>query len=211
VLAKVFPPELVDRVVDEAGVRERRARALPGRVVVYYVLAMVLFFRSGYAEVWNKLVAGLDWARQFQGRLAVGMQPTPAAITLARQRLGWRVMEALLEIYAMLCCYQAIRVLISDAAADAGIDPRRVSFTAVRDAVRRRISDPGSFSPQELDEALADLAFEIAFSRNLVPGRPGRRYVRQTKRSGGRYKTRKHGQSKPTHAAHRDQVLALHA
>ena len=51
------------------------------------------------------------------------------------------------EIYAMLCCYQAIRILISDAAADAGIDPRRVSFTVARDAVRRRISDPGSFSP----------------------------------------------------------------
>ena len=34
------------------------------------------------------------------------------------------------EIYAMLCCYQAVRVLISDAAGDAGIDPRRVSFTA---------------------------------------------------------------------------------
>ena len=51
------------------------------------------------------------------------------------------------EIYAMLCCYQAIRVLISDAADDAGLDPRQVSFTAARDGIRRRISDPGSFSP----------------------------------------------------------------
>ena len=51
------------------------------------------------------------------------------------------------EIYAMLCCYQAIRVLISNAADDAGIGPRRVSFTIARDAIRRRISDPGSFSP----------------------------------------------------------------
>jgi len=51
------------------------------------------------------------------------------------------------EIYAMLCCYQAIRVLISDAAAGDGIDPRRVSFTVARDAVRRRISDTGSFPP----------------------------------------------------------------
>src|SRR5258708_40252659 len=42
VLTKVFPPELVDRVVDEAGVREQRARTLPARVVVYYLLAMVL-------------------------------------------------------------------------------------------------------------------------------------------------------------------------
>ena len=51
------------------------------------------------------------------------------------------------EIYAMLCCYQAIRTLISRAAGDSGLDPRRVSFTVARDAVRRRISDPGSFSP----------------------------------------------------------------
>jgi transposase IS4-like protein/DDE family transposase len=100
VLARVFPPELVDRVVDEAGVREQRTRALPARVVVYYLLAMVLFFNSSYTEVWSKLVAGLDWARQFRVRLSLGMQPTPAAVTLARQRLGWQVMAALLEAVA---------------------------------------------------------------------------------------------------------------
>jgi len=100
VLAKVFPPELVDRVVDEAGVRERRRRALPSRVVVYYLLAMVLFFQSGYGEVWNKLVAGLDWARRFRVRAELGMQPSPAAVTYARQRLGWQVMAALLEAVA---------------------------------------------------------------------------------------------------------------
>ena len=97
VLAKVFTPELVGRVVDEAGVREQRKRTLPARVVVYYLLAMVLFFQSGYGEVWNKLVAGLDWARRFRARLLLGMQPTAAAITYARQRLGWQVMERLLE------------------------------------------------------------------------------------------------------------------
>src|SRR5260370_18254403 len=91
VLAKVFPPELVDRVVDDAGVREQRRRTLPARVVVYYVLAMVLFFQSSYGEVWNKLVAGLDWARRFRARMLVGMQPTPAAITPARPPLGWPV------------------------------------------------------------------------------------------------------------------------
>jgi hypothetical protein len=97
VLARVFPPELVDRVVDEAGVREQRKRTLPARVVVYYLLAMVLFFQSGYGEVWNKLVAGLDWARRFRERAELGMQPSPAAITNARPRLGWQVMAALLE------------------------------------------------------------------------------------------------------------------
>ena len=44
----------------------------PPRVVVYYLLAMVLFFQSGYGEVWNKLVAGLDWARRFRVRAAAG-------------------------------------------------------------------------------------------------------------------------------------------
>jgi len=97
VLAKVFTPELVDRVIEQAGVREQRKRTLPARVMVYYVLAMVLFFQSGYGEVWNKLVAGLDWARRFRARMLLGMQPTPAAITLARRRLGWEVMERLLE------------------------------------------------------------------------------------------------------------------
>jgi Insertion element 4 transposase N-terminal len=44
-------PDLVDRVVDGAGVREQRKRTLSARVVVYYLLAMVLFFQSGYSEV----------------------------------------------------------------------------------------------------------------------------------------------------------------
>ncbi len=93
----MFTPELVDRVIDELGVREQRKRVLPTRVVVYYLLAMVLFFQSSYGEVWNKLVAGLKWAKRFRVRWALGMQPTPAAITYARQRLGWQVMARLME------------------------------------------------------------------------------------------------------------------
>jgi hypothetical protein len=98
VLVRVFTPELVDRVVEQAGVREQRKRTLPARVVVYYLLAMVLFFNSSYTEVWNKLVAGLDWARRFRVRVSLGMQPSAAAVTYARQRLGWQVMERLMEV-----------------------------------------------------------------------------------------------------------------
>lgn len=96
VLTNVFTPELVDRVVDQAGVRERRSRALPSQVTVYYVLAMVLFFHSSYSEVWNKLAAGLEWAGCSPLRALREARPTAAAITYARQRLGWQVMEALL-------------------------------------------------------------------------------------------------------------------
>jgi len=45
-----------------------------------------------------------------------------------------------------------------------------------------------------LTSSSPDLAFEITCTRNLVPERPGRRYKRQTKRPGGRYKSRKPGQ-----------------
>jgi hypothetical protein len=51
------------------------------------------------------------------------------------------------EIYAMLCCYQAIRTLICHAAAHARLDPDRISFTRTRDAVTGRVSDSACFSP----------------------------------------------------------------
>ena len=70
-----------------------------------------------------------------------------------------------------------------------------VSFTVAREGIRRRINDQGSFPPQELDQAVGDLAFEITCKRNLVGERPGRRYERKTKRPGGRYKTRKPGET----------------
>jgi hypothetical protein len=92
----VFPPGLVDDVVAACGVTEQRFRKLPARLVVYYTLAMTVFFQSSYGEVWNKLVSGLDWAKSFRERLATGMQPSPAAISKARGRLGWQVMAALL-------------------------------------------------------------------------------------------------------------------
>src|SRR5258708_36458605 len=47
-LAAVFTPELVDRVVAQAGVRAQRERTLPARGAVYYPLAMVVVFYSRY-------------------------------------------------------------------------------------------------------------------------------------------------------------------
>ena len=58
-LTQVIPFELVDAVLEETGTRKRRLRDLPSRVGVYFVLALGLFPRLGYARVWGKLVAGL--------------------------------------------------------------------------------------------------------------------------------------------------------
>jgi hypothetical protein len=46
-LTAAFPSAPVDRVVAETGRVQQRSRLLPERVVVYYVLAMCLFFGQG--------------------------------------------------------------------------------------------------------------------------------------------------------------------
>ena len=51
------------------------------------------------------------------------------------------------EIYALLCVYQAIRTLIYNAAATAGLDPDRISFTHAKQAIAARVSDAAAFSP----------------------------------------------------------------
>ncbi len=94
VLTRAFPPELIDEVVAGCGRVEQRSRLLPARVVVYFVLAMCLFFGQGYEEVARLLVQGLEW----EGRWARAWRvPTTAAIGRARLRLGPEPLRALFD------------------------------------------------------------------------------------------------------------------
>jgi hypothetical protein len=97
VLTRVFPPELVDGVVAEAGRTERRHRLLPARVVVYYVLAMALFSRASYEEVMRQLVEGLAWESGWRREWEV---PSKVAIYKARRRLGQEPLELLFRAVA---------------------------------------------------------------------------------------------------------------
>lgn len=97
VLTRVFPPELVDRVVAEAGRVEQRHRLLPARVVVYYVLAMALFADASYEEVMRALVEGLSWA---SGWRQVWEVPAKGSIFKARSRLGREPLRLLFEAVA---------------------------------------------------------------------------------------------------------------
>jgi hypothetical protein len=83
VLTRVFPPELVDRVVAEAGRTERRRRLLPARAVVYYVLGLALFSQASYEEVMRTLVDGLSWQSGWRRPWQV---PSKAALFQARRR-----------------------------------------------------------------------------------------------------------------------------
>lgn len=59
-LTRYLPFELVDDVLESTGAVQKRMRALPSRVGMYFVLAMTLFPGIGYQKVWGKMTAALD-------------------------------------------------------------------------------------------------------------------------------------------------------
>lgn len=84
VLSGLIHRDLIDDVVRESGKREQRSRLLPAHVVVYYVLALNLFFGEAYEEVMRQLVGGLRFLGNWRDGAKV---PSSAAISQARARL----------------------------------------------------------------------------------------------------------------------------
>ena len=79
-LTRYLPFELADDVLVSTKTMQRRVRALPSRVGVYFVLALVLFPGIGYLRVWDKMTAGLD---------DLGLdRPSEKALRDLRRRLG---------------------------------------------------------------------------------------------------------------------------
>ena len=93
VLAKAFPRELVDEVIDAAGARERRRRVLPAWLTLYFTLALALFMDRGAARVMRKLAAVLAWA---ECGVTVAV-PSEEALSNARARLGAEPVRLLFE------------------------------------------------------------------------------------------------------------------
>lgn len=72
---------------------ERRRRLLPSRVVVYYVLAMALYAREGYRELYRLLVEGL---RSVDPTLPL-VVPQKSAFSKARERVGSEPLRRLFQ------------------------------------------------------------------------------------------------------------------
>jgi hypothetical protein len=91
-LTQVLDFDLVDAVASETGTVQQRTRLLPTRVVIYFVLALVLFEHRGYRRVWAKMTCGL--------RVLKLAAPTASALVRARRRVGPKPFRALFETVA---------------------------------------------------------------------------------------------------------------
>src|SRR2546429_8370574 len=79
-LTQYLPFELVDDILEQTRTVQRRLRDLPSRVGVYFLLALGMYPRLGYARGWAKLAARL-------GGLP-GACPSEEALGDLRRRLG---------------------------------------------------------------------------------------------------------------------------
>jgi hypothetical protein len=117
---------------------------------------------AGYAWRWAAETGFAEFKTYLRGpgRILRGRAPE-----LARQ-----------ELWAYLALYQAIRAVICLAAAGAGLDPDRISFTAALHAIRRTLTTART-SP---DTALAET--EATILAELIPRREGRVCIRAVRR-----------------------------
>jgi len=92
VVAKTFPVERVNAVLEATGKPSQRRRDLPAPVVVYYAIALALYMQVSYREVLRCLLEGIQW---LQGP---GNEPPVAGksgISQARTRVGWEPLRQL--------------------------------------------------------------------------------------------------------------------
>jgi Insertion element 4 transposase N-terminal/Transposase DDE domain len=94
VIAKFFPREKIDQVLEQTGRASIRQRDLPAHVVVYYVIALALYMRSSYREVLRCLLEGVQWLMDPSVSLKVAGK---SGISQARGRLGAKPMQVLYE------------------------------------------------------------------------------------------------------------------
>jgi len=89
-LTRIVSFEMVDAALVETRSQQQRVRDLPSRVVVYLVLAGVLFADLGYGQVWARMAAGLHG-------LGVA-HPSVSALAAARRRIGVAPLRALFDL-----------------------------------------------------------------------------------------------------------------
>jgi hypothetical protein len=94
VIAKFFPRDKVDAVLDQSGRTSVRQRDLPAHGVIYYVIALALYMRSSYREVLRCVLEGMQWLMDPSAGVKVAGK---SGISQARSRFGAQPRQALYE------------------------------------------------------------------------------------------------------------------
>ena len=222
-LAHVNDPAAVHARNARNGQRRRRGSTLPpetgplpGMTVRVVEFAVTVTAGDGTARTTRyRLITTLDdWRRYPAAVLAAayarrwsaetGFAELKTALRGPGRALRGRTPElARQELRACLAIYQAIRTLIARAAAGAGLDPGRISFTAARNAAGRTLDA----SPAALSRALDDAEAEMLAV--LVPLTEGRIWPRAVKKPSSPYRSR-HGRPGPL-AQHASYTVVITA
>jgi len=90
VLEEAFPEKKIETILREMRRQSVRVRKLPATMMVYYIIALGLFVSVGCREVLRRLLESSRWVWPSEVKLS-----TETAITKARKRLGYEVIERL--------------------------------------------------------------------------------------------------------------------
>jgi hypothetical protein len=94
-LARAFPAEIINAVLDAHGCNSQRLRSFPAVVGVYYCMALSLYPEAAYEEVFAAVAHGLAWAARAKEPLRV----SKVSISLARSKIGAKPLQDLVR-----CC-----------------------------------------------------------------------------------------------------------
>jgi len=215
-LAHIDDPAEVTRRGRRNGARRRRgsvlppdAGPLPGITVRVIEFALTVTCDDGTArtERYRLITTLRDWRRHPAGQLAAGYAQRWAIETgLAELKTYLRGRGRILrsrtpelarqELWAYLVICQLTRAVIALAAAGAGLDPDRISFTTTLHAIRRTLPAART-SP---DTALAET--EASILAVQVPRRQGRVCLRAVTQPTSPYPSRRNAKDPPArHAA----------
>jgi hypothetical protein len=191
-LTRIHDPRAVRARTHKNGKRRRRGSPLPPETgplpgitvrVIAFTLTVTADDGSTRTEPYRLLTTLTDWRACPAAELAAGYARRWAIETGYREcktylrgpgrRLRGRTPDlARQELWAYLITYQAIRAVIVRAAAGAGLDPDRISFTATLHATRRTL-------PAARDHMHTTLAaIEAEILTTLIPERDSRIYPR---------------------------------
>jgi len=220
-LAHVNDPAEVTRRARRNGARRRRGSSLgPGTGPLPGITVRVIEFWLTVAtedggtrtERYRLITTLLDHCAHPAGQLAAGYAWRWAAETGYAEfktylRGPGRILRsrtpelARQELWAYLAICQAIRAVIALAAAGAGLDPDRISFTTTLHAIRRTLPAART-SP---DAALAGT--EAAITAVLIPCRQGRVCVRAVTRPSSPFPSRRN--AKDPIAQHTERTITI--